>query len=43
MNIEGAKEKALQFKMALKSIYNKKHVFIEQKNAFLNTTERFKQ
>ncbi len=29
--------------MQLKSIYDKNLGFIEQKNVFLNTTERFKQ
>jgi hypothetical protein len=41
--IEGATEKGLQFKMQLKSIYNKTLVLIEQKFYFFNTTERFKQ
>jgi len=40
--IEGATEKVLQFKMQLKLIYNKNLGFNEQKNVFLNTTERFK-
>jgi len=41
--IEGAAEKVQQFIMQLKSIYNKKHGFVTQTNAILNTTERFKQ
>ncbi len=41
--IEGTTEKVLQFIMPLKSIYNRNFGFIEQKNVFLNTTERFKQ
>jgi hypothetical protein len=34
LNIEGTTEKVLQFKMPLKSIYNKNLGFIEQKNIF---------
>jgi hypothetical protein len=41
--IESVTEKVLQFRMQLKSIYNKNLGFIEQKNVFLNATERFKQ
>jgi hypothetical protein len=41
--IEVTTEKVLKFKMPLKSIYNQNLGFIEQKNVFLNTTERFKQ
>jgi hypothetical protein len=39
--IEGATEKVLQFIMPLKSIHNKNLGFVEQKNVFLNTAERF--
>jgi hypothetical protein len=38
--IVGTTEKALQFKMPLKSIYNRNFGFIE-KNVFLNTAESF--
>jgi hypothetical protein len=41
--IEGTTEKVLQFIMPLKSIYNQNLGFIEAKNVFLNTTERFIQ
>ncbi len=41
--VEGTTENVLQFIMLLKSIYNQNVGFIEQKNVFLNTTERFKQ
>jgi hypothetical protein len=41
--IEGTTEKVLQFILPLKSIYNKNLGFVEQKNVFLNTTERFQQ
>ena len=41
--IEGSTEKALQFMMPLKSIYNRNFGFIEQKNVSLKTTESFKQ
>ncbi len=43
MIIEGTTEKMLQFIMQLKSIYEKKNFGSLTKNAFLNTTERFKQ
>ncbi len=39
--IEGATEKVLNFKMPLKSIYNRTLGFVEQKNVFLNTTDMF--
>ncbi len=38
--IEGTTEKVLQFIMTFKSIYDKNHGFIEQKNVLLNNTER---
>ncbi len=41
--MEGTTEKVLQFKMPVKSLYKKNIDFIEQKNAILNTKERFKQ
>jgi hypothetical protein len=37
--IEGTAEKLLQFKMTVKSIYNKNFGFIEKKNVILNTTD----
>ncbi len=41
--IEGTAEKMLQFKMTVKSIYNRNFGFIEKKSVILNTTEWFKQ
>jgi hypothetical protein len=40
--IEATTEKALQFLMPIKSIFNQNLGF-DEKNVFLNTTERFKQ
>ncbi len=41
--IEGAKEKALQFMMSLKSNFATRILVSLIKNVILNTTERFKQ
>ncbi len=39
--IEGTTEKVFQLIMPLKSVYNQNLGFIQQKNVFINTTDRF--